>query len=266
MIEKVCRMIETAETAPTLAELAREAGMSPYHFHRSFKATTGVTPKAYSVAHRSKRVRDALKGDKPVTRAIYESGFNSSGRFYDAAHRMLGMTPRAFRAGGTDMQIRHATAMSSLGLVLVGATDMGVCAIFFGDDEAALERELRERFPRARLADGDATFAELLAQVVASIETPQTAAALPLDIRGTAFQQRVWAALRDIAPGDTASYAEIARRIGQPLAVRAVGTACGANPIAVAIPCHRVIGSRGQLTGYRWGIERKRALIARERK
>lgn len=264
-IASSCRLIETAETAPTLDALAAHAGLSPYHFHRVFKAATGVTPKAYAVAHRRKRIGEALKGDKSVTAAIYEAGFNSSGHFYADATQSLGMKPGAYRAGGVDVEIHHATAICSLGLMLVAATDKGVCAIFFGDDAGEIERELRNRFPRAKLSAGDRAFANLVAQVIDFIEAPQKGLALPLDVRGTAFQQQVWAALREIPPGKTATYGEIARRIGKPAAVRAVGTACGANQIAVAIPCHRVVGSDGKLTGYRWGVQRKRALLDREK-
>ena len=260
-----CRLIETAETTPTLDALAAHAGLSPYHFHRVFKATTGVTPKAYAVAHRRKRISEALQEGKSVTAAIYEAGFNSSGRFYADAMQSLGMKPGAYRAGGADVEIRHATAACSLGLMLVAATDKGVCAIFFGDDAGELERELRDRFPRAKLAGSDGTFAKLVAQVIAFVEAPQKGLALPLDVRGTAFQQQVWAALREIPPGETTTYGEIARRIGKPAAVRAVGTACGANRIAVAIPCHRVVGIDGKLTGYRWGVQRKRSLLDREK-
>jgi AraC family transcriptional regulator of adaptative response/methylated-DNA-[protein]-cysteine methyltransferase len=266
MIAAACRLIETAESAPSLDDLARHVGMSRYHFHRAFKSTTGVTPKAYAMAHRNARVRAELQRGATVTQAVYAARFQSSGRFYDAAQHALGMKPGAYRSGGIDTVIHFATAPSSLGLVLVGATDKGVCAIFLGDDGAALEHDLRQRFPRAELVNGGAEFAKLLARAVAGIEAPRKAAALPLDIRGTAFQQQVWSALRDIAPGETASYGDIARRIGKPKAVRAVGTACGANPIAVAIPCHRVVGSGGKLTGYRWGIERKRKLLQRESK
>ncbi len=264
-IAQACRLIETAEATPSLDELAAHAGLSPYHFHRVFKAATGVTPKAYAVAHRRKRVGAALQGDKSVTEAIYEAGFNSSGRFYAGATQSLGMKPGAYRAGGVDVDIRYATAACSLGLTLVAATDQGVCAIFFGDDAATLEDELRDRFPRAQLIGGDRGFAKLVAKVVAYVEAPQKGMQLPLDIRGTAFQQQVWAALREIPPGETATYGDIARRIGKPAAVRAVGTACGANHIAVAIPCHRVVGSDGKLTGYRWGVQRKRALLDREK-
>jgi len=264
-IAEACRILEIAETPPKLDELAMSAGMSPYHFHRVFKAVTGVTPKAYAVAHRQNRVRDALKGDKSVTEAIYEAGFNSSGRFYADAAKSLGMKPGEFRAGGANIEIRHATAPCSLGQILVAATDKGVCAIFFGDDPKALDQELHNRFPRAKLIAGGREFGKLVAKVVAYVEAPHKDLDLPLDIRGTAFQHQVWAALREIPPGETVTYGDIAHRIGKPAAVRAVGTACGANHIAVAIPCHRVLGSDGKLTGYRWGTARKRALLDREK-
>jgi AraC family transcriptional regulator, regulatory protein of adaptative response / methylated-DNA-[protein]-cysteine methyltransferase len=265
-VADACRTIETAEAAPSLDDLAARAGMSPYHFHRLFKAATGVTPKAYAVAHRQKRVREALKGGTSVTEAIYEAGFNSSGRFYADATQSLGMKPTEFRDGGKDTEIRYATATCSLGLTLVAATEKGICTIMLGDDATFLEQELAQRFPRAKLIAGDRTFGKLVAKVVAFVEAPHKDLDLPLDIRGTAFQSQVWAALRAIPPGETTTYAEIARRIGKPAAVRAVGTACGANHIAVAIPCHRVVRSDGDLSGYRWGRERKEALLARESK
>lgn len=264
-VTEACRLIETAETPPRLEELAANAGLSPFHFHRVFKAVTGVTPKSYAVAHRQNRVREALQGDKSVTEAIYEAGFNSSGRFYAGASQALGMTPRQFRAGGTNAEIRYATAECSLGLVLVAASAKGVCAIMLGDDEEMLVRDLRDRFAKARLIPGDRKFAALVAKVVAFIEAPSAGLDLPLDVRGTAFQHRVWMALRDIPAGETASYTEIAKRIGKPNAVRAVAGACAANKLAVAIPCHRVLRSDGSLSGYRWGKARKRALLARER-
>jgi AraC family transcriptional regulator of adaptative response/methylated-DNA-[protein]-cysteine methyltransferase len=265
-IAAACRTIETAGTAPSLDELATSAGLSPHHFHRVFKAVTGVTPKAYAVAHRNARVRKALKGNKSVTDAIYDAGFNSSARFYDAAQQALGMNPRVFRAGGADMEIRYAIAPCSLGLVLAATTESGICAIFLGDNEKTLAGELAARFPRAKISAGGEGSKKLLADVVANIDMPAKAAKLPLDIRGTAFQHLVWTALRDIPTGETVTYAEIARRIGKPRAVRAVGAACGANPVAIVVPCHRVVGHDGKLTGYRWGVERKRKLLAREGK
>jgi AraC family transcriptional regulator of adaptative response/methylated-DNA-[protein]-cysteine methyltransferase len=240
--------------------------MSPYHFHRIFRAVAGVTPKAYARAHRHKRVREQLKGGNSVTEAIYEAGFASSGRFYAGASQALGMTPGEFRKGGANALIRYAVRACSLGKVLVAASTKGVAAILLGDDAATLVRDLKERLPRAELVGGDAAFERLVAKVVALVEAPSTSLELPLDVRGTAFQHRVWTALRDIPPGSTASYAEIARRIGDPKAVRAVAGACAANPLAVAIPCHRAVRSDGALAGYRWGVARKRALLAREAK
>jgi AraC family transcriptional regulator of adaptative response/methylated-DNA-[protein]-cysteine methyltransferase len=239
--------------------------MSPYHFHRVFKSITGLTPKAYAAARRAKRVRDELGGGaSSVTGAIYDAGFNSSSRFYAKSSEMLGMTPSVYRDGGRDTEIRFAIGESSLGAILVAATPKGVCAIDIGDDPAALARNLQDRFPNAKLIGNDAAFERLVAQVVGMIEAPGIGTNLPLDTRGTAFQQRVWLALRDIPPGQTASYAEIARRIGSPTSARAVAQACASNTIAVAIPCHRVVRTGGELSGYRWGVERKRALLAKE--
>jgi AraC family transcriptional regulator of adaptative response/methylated-DNA-[protein]-cysteine methyltransferase len=263
-VKRACERIEEAEEAPNLAELAASAGLSPYHFHRVFKAITGVTPKAYALERRARRAADKLRTAETVTEAIYDAGFNSSSRFYENTDARLGMTPGAVRRGGAGILIRFAVGEASLGAVLVAATDKGVCAILLGDDPAALVRELQDRFPRADLEGGDAEFERMVAQVVGLVEAPGQRLDLPLDIRGTAFQQRVWAALSAIPAGKTATYAEIARAIGQPTAVRAVAQACGANPLAIAIPCHRVVRSDGDLSGYRWGVERKRELIARE--
>src|SRR5215471_2073 len=240
-VARACRLIEDAEEAPSLDALAQSAGMSRFHFHRVFKAVTGVTPKAYG------------------------AGFNSNGRFYAAASDLLGMTPTQFRAGGSGNVIRFAVGQCSLGAILVAATDKGVCAIEFDDDPDALVRSLQDRFPNARLVGGDERFEQLVAKVVGFIEAPAQGLDLPLDIRGTAFQQRVWTAIRDIPAGSTASYREIAERIGAPKAVRAVAQACASNDIAVAIPCHRVVRTDGSASGYRWGVARKRALLAREK-
>jgi AraC family transcriptional regulator of adaptative response/methylated-DNA-[protein]-cysteine methyltransferase len=263
-VVKTCRLIEEAEEPPTLDELATAAGMSRFHFHRVFKAQTGLTPKAYADARRAERVRSELTQRATVTEAIYGAGFNSNGRFYDASADLLGMTPTAFRAGGHGAAIRFAVGQCSLGAILVAATDKGVCAIQFGDDPDALVRGLQDRFPKARLTGGDKAFEQLVAKVVGFVEAPSNGLDLPLDVRGTAFQQRVWRALRDIPPGSTASYREIAARIGTPKAVRAVAQACSSNPVAVAIPCHRVVRTDGGMSGYRWGVARKRALLERE--
>ena len=263
-VKRACERIEQAEEAPKLADLAASVGLSPYHFHRVFKAITGVTPKAYAAQMRAGRAADGLRTAGTVTEAIYDAGFNSSSRFYESTEARLGMTPSAVRRGGAGARIRFAVGEASLGAVLVAATDKGVCAILLGDDPEALVRELQDRFPRAELEGGDPAFERMVAQVVGLVEAPGQRLDLPLDIRGTAFQQRVWAALSAIPAGQTATYAEIARAIGQPKAVRAVAQACGANPLAVAIPCHRVVRSDGDLSGYRWGVERKRKLIDRE--
>ena len=265
-VKEACRLIETAEAEPKLDDLAEAVGLSPYHFHRVFKSVLGVTPKAYAAAHRNKRVREELGRSATVTEAIYGAGFNSNGRFYATSSEALGMTPNQFRAGGPDAEIKFAIGESSLGLVLIAASDKGVCAIFFGDDAEGLARDLKRQFPRARLVGDDRAFAQLTAKVIGFVEDPRRDLDLPLDIRGTAFQRRVWEALRRIPVGRTATYAEIAKAIGAPKSVRAVGRACGSNPISLAIPCHRVVGSNGSLTGYRGGIERKRALLAKEAK
>lgn len=263
-IEEACRRIASAETTPTLDELAEAAGLSRYHFHRVFKAVTGLTPKAYAVAERARRVRDELPRSGSVTEAIYGAGFNSNGRFYATSERMLGMTPSDYRSGGTNAEIRFALGECSLGSILVAATNKGVCAILLGDDPDALVRELEDRFPRAELVGGDRQFEDVVAKVVGFVDAPALGLDLSLDIQGTAFQERVWQALREIPAGSTASYAEVAERIGSPKAVRAVAQACASNPLAVAIPCHRVVKSDGALSGYRWGVERKSALLAKE--
>jgi AraC family transcriptional regulator of adaptative response/methylated-DNA-[protein]-cysteine methyltransferase len=264
MIAKACRLIESAESEPNLETLAEAAGMSRFHFHRVFKAATGVTPKAYAAARRGEKLRHELQHSGTVTEAAYGAGFNSSGRFYAASQPMLGMRPKAFRAGGKDAVIRFALGQCSLGAILVAATERGVCAISLGDDPDELLRELQDRFPKAELIGGDRDFEELVAKVVGLVERPTKATDLPLDIRGTAFQQRVWTALRRIPAGKTLSYSELAKRVGMPSAVRAVASACAANKLAVAIPCHRVLRNDGTLSGYRWGIDRKRALLDRE--
>jgi len=261
-----CRMMEASETPPALAELAAAVGISPHHFHRVFKAATGLTPKAYADAVRLRRVREGLPGASSVTEAAYASGYNSSGRFYAAAAGSLGMPPAAYRAGGADAELMFAVGQCSLGAILVAATTKGVAAVLLGDSPDALVHDLERRFPRARLGGGDAAFEALAALAIAVVDGRVPSDSLPLDIRGTAFQHRVWQALRAIPAGETASYAELAQRISRPGAARAVARACAGNPLAVAVPCHRVVRNDGGLGGYRWGIERKRALIEREQR
>ncbi|MBS7697676.1 MULTISPECIES: bifunctional DNA-binding transcriptional regulator/O6-methylguanine-DNA methyltransferase Ada [unclassified Chelatococcus] len=265
MVARACRLIEAAESPVRLERLATAVGLSPSHLHRQFKAITGVTPRAYGAAARMRRMRDEL-GDKQtsITAAIYDAGFASNSRFYETSNEALGMTPTRFRSGGEGAAIRFAVGECSLGSILVAATEKGVCAITLGDDPEQLVRELQDRFPKAEMIGGDQAFEAMVAKVVGFVEAPALGLDLPLDVRGTAFQQRVWDVLRTIPVGQTASYAEIAERIGAPKAVRAVAQACGANRIAVAIPCHRVVRNDGALSGYRWGVARKRALLQKE--
>lgn len=263
-VAELCRLIEQADAAVSLDELAAHAGLSRSHTHRLFKSVTGVTPRAYAEAQRAGRLRRALDNEPSVTSAIYAAGFGSSSRFYERADQLLGMTASHYRAGGAGLDIHFSQGRCSLGAVLVAATERGVCAILLGDNADETVRDLEQRFPRARLTRADAAFDELVTRVVRHVEDPACGGELPLDIRGTAFQQRVWKALSDIPAGSTRSYTDIARSLGAPRAARAVARACAANPLAVAIPCHRVVSSDGNLTGYRWGMERKRELLARE--
>ena len=263
-VADACRHIEQADSPPNLNTLATRAGLSPFHFHRVFKAMTGLTPKGYASAHRSRKVRDGLKDQHSVTDALYNAGFNSNSRFYESADQLLGMKPSDYKAGGTHSEILFAVGQCSLGAILVAQSARGVCAILLGDDADQLVRDLQDQFPKADLVGADHRFEQLIAQVVGFIEAPALGLDLPLDLRGTAFQQRVWQALRDIPLGSTASYAQIAQQIGAPTSFRAVAQACGANSLAVAIPCHRVVRSDGALSGYRWGVERKRQLLERE--
>jgi AraC family transcriptional regulator of adaptative response/methylated-DNA-[protein]-cysteine methyltransferase len=264
LVVQACRLIESADQPPNLEDLARSVGLSKHHFHRIFRKIAGVTPKAYALAHRDRKVRDGLKSKRSVTEVIYGAGFNSSGRFYEKSDAVLGMTPTKRRTGGMGETIRFALGECSLGTILVGATGKGVCSILLGDTPEELLQMFQEQFPRAELVGGEAGFDAWVAQVVACIDAPGSGLKLPLDIRGTAFQQRVWQALGKIPVGQTASYAAIAREIGAPKSVRAVAQACAANKLAVLIPCHRVVRSDGGLSGYRWGVERKRALLDRE--
>lgn len=265
LVVQACRWIESAETTPNLDALAAQSGMSPFHFHRIFRKETGLTPKAYVTAYRARKLREELNASSgTVTDAIYGAGFNSNSRFYETSEQMLGMRAKEFRAGGTGAVIRFAVGESALGAILVAQSQHGICTILLGDDPDQLVRDLQDQFPKAELIGGDSEFEQRVAQVIGFVEAPGIGLNLPLDVRGTAFQQRVWQALREIPVGETASYAEIAERIGAPRAVRAVAQACAANHIAVAIPCHRVVRRNGDISGYRWGVERKRELLRRE--
>ncbi len=265
IVAQACRLIESSETPPNLDDLAARTGLSAFHFHRMFKAETGLTPKAYAATDRARKLRAELGSDGvSVTDAIYGAGFNSNSRFYETSDQLLGMRARDYRAGGVGAVIRFAVGQCSLGAILAAQSQRGICAILLGDDPDRLVRDLQDRFPKARLIGGDGDFEQLFAQVVGLVEAPAIGLNLPLDVRGTAFQERVWQALREVPAGTTVSYADIAQRIGSPKAVRAVAQACGANHIAVAIPCHRVVRRDGDVSGYRWGVERKRELLRRE--
>jgi AraC family transcriptional regulator of adaptative response/methylated-DNA-[protein]-cysteine methyltransferase len=264
LVAQMCRLIEEAETEPDLASLAEASGISRFHFHRLFKAQTGLTPKAYAAGVRQRRVQAQLAGGNKVTDAIYASGFNSSGRFYAQSNSALGMQPRAYRGGGHGETIRFAIAQCSLGAILVASTGKGICAILIGDDPDALARDLQDRFPKAELIGAEAGYERVVAAVIGLVEAPEIGLDLPLDVRGTAFQQRVWQVLRGIPAGRTVSYTELAELVGAPNGARAVAGACAANAIAVAIPCHRVVRTDGSLSGYRWGVERKQLLLERE--
>jgi AraC family transcriptional regulator of adaptative response/methylated-DNA-[protein]-cysteine methyltransferase len=256
-----CRTIEAAEEPPSLDALAKGSGMSRFHFHRVFTKAVGLTPKEYALAERAERMRNMLRKRGTVTEAIYEAGFNSNGRFYAGSARMLGMAPRKFREGGADTEIRFAIGECSLGSILVAASEKGVCAILLGDAPNSLAKDLQDRFPKAKLIGGDKDFERVVAKVIGFVEAPKIGLDLPLDVRGTAFQQRVWNALRRIPAGSKVSYTQLAKRLGMPTSVRAVARACAANAIAVAIPCHRVVRMDGSLSGYRWGVKRKRQLL-----
>ncbi|WP_343313649.1 bifunctional DNA-binding transcriptional regulator/O6-methylguanine-DNA methyltransferase Ada [Brucella sp. BE17] len=265
-VAAACRYIETSEEIPSLEEVAASVKASPAHFHRLFKAFTGLTPKAYAQGHRSGKLRKALQTESRITDAIYAAGYNSSSRFYTESEQILGMKPKTYRNGGDCETIRFAIGQSTLGAVLVAASQRGVCAIYLGDDPEKLLNDLEKTFPHAELVGADRDFETMVAQVIGFVETPGMGLDLPLDLRGTAFQQRVWQALQEIPIGKTVSYSELAEQIGAPKSFRAVAGACASNRIAIAVPCHRVVRNDGGLSGYRWGVERKRDLIERERK
>jgi AraC family transcriptional regulator of adaptative response/methylated-DNA-[protein]-cysteine methyltransferase len=259
-----CRIIADSENVPSLANLARQVGLSPHHFHRLFRKVTGLTPKNYAAALREGSIRKRLVKSATVTQAIYDSGYSTGSRFYAKSNAVLGMTPTLYRAGAAGCTIRFAIGKCSMGKVLAAQSTTGICAILLGDSAIALTRELKDRFPKAEILPGGPDFVSVIAEVVQAVDSPAKGFCLPLDIRGTVFQKRVWDALCRIPPGKTATYTEIARCIGAPKAVRAVGAACGANAIGVAIPCHRAVRSDGTLAGYRWGLKRKQALLKKE--
>lgn len=253
--------LAAAGEPPSLAALAKVAGYAPHHFHRLFTRATGVTPAAYARGLRARRAAQALSEGSPVTHALYDAGYAAPSRFYADAPDRLGMTPSAWAAGGRGVTIRWAVAATSLGPMLVAATARGICRLSFGEGEA----DLRRRFPEAAIERGGAELADLVEQAIAAVEAPARMPALPLDVRGTAFQEAVWRELARIPPGETLSYAALASRAGKPGAARAAGTACGANPVAVLVPCHRAQRGDGSLGGYAYGLPIKRALLARER-
>ncbi|MFJ4154922.1 bifunctional DNA-binding transcriptional regulator/O6-methylguanine-DNA methyltransferase Ada [Pseudomonas sp. NPDC089752] len=264
LVARACRLLETCDNAPSLDQLGAQLAVSSFHLHRLFKAETGLTPKAYATAFRAQRLRERLNGQSSVTDAIFEAGYNSNSRFYESADQRLGMRPREYRNGGAGAAIHFAVAQCTLGAILVAQSAKGICAILLGDDPQALLEQLQDQFPKAELIGGNADYERVVAEVVGFVEAPALGLDLPLDVQGTAFQERVWQALREVPVGSRVSYTEIAERIGVPKAVRAVAMACAANRIAVAIPCHRVVRRDGDISGYRWGVERKRQLLARE--
>lgn len=262
-IAHACQLLEQ-ESPLTLDELAQQVAMSPYHLHRLFKATTGMTPKAWQQSWRARRLRDALAKGVPVTQAILNAGFPDSSSYYRKADQTLGMTAKQFRKGGDNVSVRYTLADCTLGRCLVAESERGICAILLGDDDATLVADLHGLFPAAQDVPADADFRQRVREVIAAINARDAPLSLPLDIRGTAFQQQVWQALRAIPCGETMSYQQLASAIGKPKAVRAVASACGANKLAIVIPCHRVIHGDGALSGYRWGIARKAQLLQRE--
>lgn len=264
IIARACRLIESAERELSLTCLAKAVGLSPYYLHRRFKKVVGVTPKQYAMENRSTRARSYLQQDFAIADAAYEAGYESSSQFYKMAADSLGMKPSVYQKGGGKMSIRYAIVRSYLGWVLVAMTERGICKIDLDDSRAVLEARLKAEFPEAKLQGDAPEFEEIISQTLTFLETPERNFELPLDIQGTAFQRQIWAKLQSIPPGSTVSYAELAKQIGNPKAARAVARACAANHIAVAIPCHRVVRGDGNLAGYRWGIERKQALLARE--
>ena len=261
-----CRIIENSTAVPKLADLARKLQLSPYYFHRLFKKVVGVTPKQFGSSHRSRRLSNSLKTSRSITDAFYDAGFSSSSGAYDKNQSQLSMKPKEYRAGGVGLTLHYGVAACTFGWIMVAGTDRGICSIEIDDDPALLLQQLQERFPQATVTQAGPGFANLVRDVVKFIKAPQNSFNIPLDIQGTAFQIQVWSILRQIEPGKTMSYTEVAEKIGNPKAVRAVAGACASNKLAVVIPCHRVISKNGELGGYRWGVERKKMLLDNEQK
>jgi AraC family transcriptional regulator of adaptative response/methylated-DNA-[protein]-cysteine methyltransferase len=266
MVEQACRLIEAyAEGTPSLAQLGAELGVSPYHLQRTFRKIVGVTPRQYAVVRRVNQFKERIKEGETVTNAMYEAGYGSSSRLYEQADSELGMTPASYARGGAGTRIIYTVTACELGHILVAATERGLCAVRLGDSEEELEELLREEFPTAEVSSDPEALGEYVRVILRHLAGQQTSLDLPLDVRATAFQRRVWSYLQSIPYGEVQSYSEVAAGVGQPTAVRAVARACAGNSVALVIPCHRVIRASGELGGYRWGLKRKRALIEREK-
>ena len=264
-VTRARQLLDDAEGVVTLSELSKRVGLSPFHLQRLFKRATGLSPREYRSARRMQNVKAGLRKGDDVTTALYDAGYGSPSRLYEKAPEQLGMTPGQYRRGGSGASITFAIAPTPLGRMLVAATERGLCAVRFGESAVDLERDLRQEFHAASLQRDDAGMGQYVEPLVAAIRGENTSIDLPLDVRATAFQMKVWEQLRQIPRGETRSYSEIAREIGEPSAVRAVARACATNPVAVVVPCHRVVRSDGDTSGYRWGIERKKKLLDGER-
>ena len=264
-VARARQILDNAEGVVTLPQLSKRVGLSPFHLQRLFKRATGLSPREYQSARRIQHVKHGLRKGDDVTTALYDAGFGSSSRLYEKAPQQLGMTPGAYKRGGAGTKIVFAIAPSPLGRLLVAATDRGLCAVRFGESAGDLERALRTEFHAAELHRDDAGMRHYVDPLLAVIRGENTIVDLPLDVRATAFQMKVWEKLRQIPRGETRSYSDVAREVGNPSAVRAVARACASNPVALAVPCHRVVSAGGDLAGYRWGVERKKKLLERER-
>lgn len=263
-IARATSLIRDSKSMPSLAQLAKSAGMSAFHFHRLFRRTVGVTPRQFRAQIMVDRAKASLRGGETVTASLYDAGFSSNGRFYETVAGRMGMTPTKVGAGGTDETIRFVVRRCELGLVLVAATEKGICEVWLGEDAALLSRRLKTAYPQATMASRDPRMSAMIKQVITLVDRPSTGIVLPLDLRGTSFEMQVWEALRRIPIGQTKTYGEIAAAIGHPRAARAVGSACARNHVAVVVPCHRAVGADKKLHGYRWGLERKRKLLQNE--